>query len=251
MSEDYSVLSLKASPPDYTLSYGAHADQVADVRRGHRGKQLPLAVVIHGGFWRPAYDRQHAEAMGTALARAGWSVLTLEYRRNPGQPEAMWQDVQDALATLPSSVPEHNGELVLIGHSAGGHLVLLAAAKLKLLSLRGVVALAPVANLRLAHGLQLGSGAVQAFLGATPDQRPGFDPMNLSPSQVPITIVQGDDDQVVPPAVAKSYCSVFTATRLRALPGVGHFALIDPRTGAWEAVIDELTRLPTAGSIRP
>ena len=243
MSEDLSILTRKAAPPDHTLRYGAHPDQLADFRRGTRGGQLPLVVVIHGGFWKPAYDRSHAEAMGSALALAGWSVLTLEYRRSPGQPEAMLEDITSALRSLPALVAPHNGDVTLIGHSAGGHLVLWAAATLGLPNLRGVVALAPAADLRLAHGLQLGSGAVQAFLGSPPDQKPSMDPMNLPAPTVPVTLIQGDEDQVVPPAVAQSYCKAFPATRLVALPGVGHFALIDPLTPAWTAVLDALQKL--------
>lgn len=243
MSEDLSILTRTAAPADQTLSYGAHPDQLADLRRGARGAHLPLLVVIHGGFWKPAYDRSHAQAMSAALALAGWSVLTLEYRRIPGQPQAMLQDIASALTTLPSRVAPHNGKLLLIGHSAGGHLVLWAAAALPLASLRGVVALAPAADLRLAHGLQLGSGAVQSFLGTPPAQQPNLDPMNLSAPSMPVTLIQGEDDQVVPPAVAQSYCKAFPATRLVALPGVGHFALIDPLTPAWSVVLKELNTL--------
>lgn len=246
MSEDLSILTRSAAPADQTLSYGAHPDQLADLRHGARGVQLPLVVVIHGGFWKPAYDRSHAQAMSTALAMAGWSVLTLEYRRIPGQPQATVQDIACALARLPSRVAAHNGGMLLIGHSAGGHLVLWAAATLALPNLRGVVALAPAADLRLAHGLQLGSGAVQSFLGTHPEAQPTLDPMNLPAPAMPVTIIQGDDDEVVPPAVARSYCKAFPDTQLVALPGVGHFALIDPLAPAWSAVVETLQTLSAA-----
>jgi len=52
MSEDLSILSRTANPPDATLAYGEHADQVADIRYGARGSDLPLLVLIHGGFWK-------------------------------------------------------------------------------------------------------------------------------------------------------------------------------------------------------
>jgi acetyl esterase/lipase len=245
LTEDYSILTRTAGPADQTLAYGQHADQVADVRLGQRGKQWPLVALIHGGFWKPAYDRHHTEAMAVALAKAGWTVLTLEYRRIPGDPDAMVHDIQTALTTLPSQVTQHNGQLLLIGHSAGGHLALWAAAALSLPALRGVVALAPAADLRLAHGLQLGSGAVQGFLGSHPDQKPALDPMNLAAPVVPVTVIQGEGDQIVPMAVSQSYCRAFPKTRLRALPEVGHFALIDPQTSAWNAVVNELQNLST------
>ena len=243
MAEDLSILTRTATPPDQTLRYGPHPDQVADLRHGARGTLLPLVVVIHGGFWKPAYDRSHAQAMSAALAAAGWSVLTLEYRRTPGQPQDTVQDIAAALSTLVAQATPHNGDVLLIGHSAGGHLVLWAAAALAMPALRGVVALAPAADLRLAHGLQLGSGAVQSFLGTHPDDQPNLDPMNLKAPTVPVTIIQGEDDQVVPLAVAQSYCKAFPATRLVALPAVGHFALIDPFAPAWAAVLEALRAL--------
>ena len=246
MTEDYSILTRTAGPADRTLTYGQDPDQMADVRVGQRGAQLPLVVLVHGGFWKPAYDRHHTEAMAVALATAGWAVLSLEYRRIPGDPGAMVQDITTALTVLPAQVPQHNGQLLLIGHSAGGHLVLWAAAAAVLPALpkiRGVVALAPAADLRLAHGLQLGSGAVQAFLGTHPDAQPSFDPMQLPAPAMPVTIIQGEDDQIVPLAVAQSYCRAFSKTQLHVLPGAGHFALIDPHKPAWATVVEALRKL--------
>ena len=243
MAEDFSVLTRQATPPDLTLSYGDHPDQLADFRRGEQGAQRPLVVIVHGGFWKPQYDRAHAQSMSAAVALAGWSVLTLEYRRVPGQPQATLKDVATALDTLPARVAPHNGQLLLVGHSAGGHLVLWAAQALVLPALRGVVGLAPAANLRLAHGLNLGGGAVRSFLGSEPDAQPALDPMQLPAPLAAITIVQGADDEVVPPAVAQSYCATFPKTRLVAVPGAGHFSLIDPLQAAWSSVLEALGQL--------
>ncbi|ALT75946.1 alpha/beta hydrolase family protein [Paucibacter sp. KCTC 42545] len=243
MAEDLSILTRLASAPDLTLPYGDHEDQCADFRRGQEGAQRPLLVLVHGGFWKPAYDRAHAQAMSAALAQAGWSVLTLEYRRIPGQAQASLDDVAAALALLPARVAPHNGQLLLIGHSAGGHLALWAAATLTLPALRGVVALAPAADLRLADALNLGDGAVRKFLGSAPEHHPMVDPMQLPAPSVAITIVQGDADEVVPPAVAQSYCAAFPRTRLVAVPEAGHFALIDPLQAAWSEVLEALNQL--------
>lgn len=244
MSEDLSILSRTASPPDLTLSYGDHADQVADIRYGSKGDELALIVLIHGGFWKPEYDRAHAEAMSCALAEAGWTTLTLEYRRVSGEPDVTLEDVMTALALLPAQVQRHNGQVLLIGHSAGGHLVLWAAARCaqlgSSLALQGVVALAPAADLQMAHALNLGDGAVQRFLGQDPVHRTDVNPMNLPAPAVAVSIIQGDDDEIVPPAVAASYCAIFPMTRLVSLPNCGHFALIDPATNVWDVVLREL-----------
>ncbi len=243
MLEDESILTLKADPPDETLAYGSASDQVGDVRYGQAGARLPLVVLIHGGFWKPQYDRAHVEAMSSALAAAGWTVLTLEYRRFPGQPDVTLQDIASAIQTLPPRVERQDGSLLLIGHSAGGHLALWAAVKCATPTLQGVLALAPAADLRLSDALHLGDGAVRLFLGAPPEERPDVDQLQLPAPAIAATIVQGLADDEVPPAVARSYCAAFPATRLVELPDTGHFALIDPRSRAWPTVVAELRRL--------
>lgn len=252
MSEDLSVLTRSARPPDLTLAYGDDADQVADIRYGARGSELPLVVLIHGGFWKPEYDRVHVAAMSHALAEAGWTTLTLEYRRVSGQPDVTLQDMATALEALPARVERHNGQLLLIGHSAGGHsagghlALWLAAQSANLHShvrLQGVLALAPAADLQMAHALNLGDGAVHRFLGEVPLNRPDVNPMFLPAPEMAVTIIQGGEDEIVPPAIAKSYCAVFPNTRLVQLSGNGHFALIDPASTAWATVLRELKNL--------
>jgi acetyl esterase/lipase len=243
MSEDLSVLTRKASPADLSIRYGSDPDQVADIRYGQRGAQLPMVVLVHGGFWKPEYDREHVAAMSSALAAAGWTVMTLEYRRIPGNPDATLHDIEAAIGAAPSIQAPSNGKLLLIGHSAGGHLVLWAASKCAAPMLQGAVALAPAADLKLAHALQLGDGAVQRFLGANPALRPDVDPMHLPAPKVAVSIVQGSLDEVVPPTVPQSYCAAFPATRLVQLADSGHFAVIDPLSSAWPVVLSELRRL--------
>lgn len=243
MTEDLSVLTRNANPPDVTLRYGDDPDQVADVRYGRRGSELPLVVLIHGGFWKPEYDRAHAEAMSSALAEAGWTTLTLEYRRISGEPDISLNDIATALECLPAQVQRHNAQVLLVGHSAGGHLALWAAVRCVGVGLRGVLALAPAADLAMAYDLGLGDGAVQRFLGESPVHRPDVNPMRLPAPTVAVTIIQGVEDEIVPPAVAESYRAAFPETRLVQLPDCGHFALIDPASRAWEVVLSELRRL--------
>ncbi len=216
---------------------------MGDIRYGRRGARLPLVVLIHGGFWKPQYDRAHVAAMSSALAVAGWTVLTLEYRRIAGQPDATLQDIGSALQTLPPNVERQNGKMLLMGHSAGGHLVLWAAVKCATSALQGILALAPAADLYLSDKLDLGDGAVRRFLGTAPDERPDIDPMRLPVPGVAVTIVQGSADEVVPRAVSESYRAAFPSTRLIALPDTGHFALIDPQSSAWPTIVEEVRRL--------
>src|SRR5262249_59742106 len=95
---------------------------------------------------------------------------------------AAGDDVLAALAAVPSmvaataralgrEVPE-TGRPVLMGHSAGGHLALFAGRRVGRAATRGVVALAPVADLHEAYRLSLGGGAVAPPLGGGPGHAP-------------------------------------------------------------------------------
>src|SRR3954462_8346728 len=82
------VLTRPAPPPDFTLRYGKHADQVADVRLPAE-PDAPLVVFLHGGFWMAGYDRQHVGPLAADLADRGYAVATVEYRRI-GPPGGGW-----------------------------------------------------------------------------------------------------------------------------------------------------------------
>jgi len=238
MSEDRSVLSRKAPEPDQELRYGAHADQVIDYWPAKEYR--PLIVFLHGGFWRPEYDRVHARSLGAALSDLGWPVVSVEYRREPGKPDTTTADIRTALDALPDLVDVHAG-YVLMGHSAGGQLALWAASTLNPVRLRAVLALAPVADLLMADQRMIGDSAVQAFIGG--GVRNDLDPVHLPASIAPVTLIHGVNDTVVPIAVTESYFSAHPTAHLHRVPHCGHYELIDPQSDPWHDVTTELTRL--------
>jgi|SRR5215207_9676455 len=237
MNENRAVLSREAADPDELLRYGDHADQVIDV--WHAKDYRPAIVFIHGGFWRPEYDRMHARPLGEALAAEGWPVASIEYRREPGQPDASAEDVRDALEKLPELMDVHAG-FVLMGHSAGGHLALWAATTMNPVLLRGTVALAPVADLLMADRLGLDEGAVQDFLGS--GVRNDLDPVYLPAPITPVALIHGTADTRVPLTISESYVSAHPTARLIRVDHAGHYDLIDPETEAWHEVTTELTK---------
>ncbi|NEA89123.1 alpha/beta hydrolase, partial [Streptomyces sp. SID14436] len=147
------------------------------------------------------------------------------------------------------------------GHSAGGHLALWAAARHLLPAdapwrtdrpapLRGVVALAPVADLEVADKLAVCGGAVRQLLGG--DERFAerlryADPAVLLPTGIATTVVQGRTDVDVPQAVAESYADAAAkageVVGLTLLEDVGHFPLIDPTADACAVVAEEIAQL--------
>jgi acetyl esterase/lipase len=253
------------SAPDLTLSYGALPEHVVDLRLPVAAAgPAALVVVVHGGFWKAEWDRAHAAEQSAGLAATGHVVATVEYRRVrmagggwPGTLDdvAMLTDTVPALvaAALPGRVDE--ARTVLVGHSAGGHLVTWAASRHRLPSSSpwhraeplpvGVVSLAGVLDLTLAHRLGLGGGATEALLSGGPDDRPEryavADPARLLPTGVPTVAVHGSRDEEVPLELSRSYAAAAAAAgqhvALHELPGVDHMALIDPTSSAWPTVL--------------
>jgi acetyl esterase/lipase len=236
------ILSRPAPEPDDQLTWGPLPDQVADLFLG--SPESPLVIAIHGGFWRPAFDRTHLRHVGRALADLGYSTVLPEYRRIPGQPDVMTDDVRVALHVLGTTVHGYfNGRAVLLGHSAGGHLALWASAVCPPYGFAGTCALAPVADLRAADEANLGSGAVRDFLGTAATERPDLDPAELSAPQGRITLILGGRDDVVPAHVSSSYAHVHPAVDVQVVEEADHFDLIDPTSSSWHVITQALERL--------
>src|SRR4051794_7838497 len=101
-----SVLDRPAPPPAFGLAYGDHPEQVADVWLPPGSGPAPLVLLIHGGFWRQAYDRSHLAPLASTLAPAGFVVATVEFRRTGGAGgwPATFDDVAAAVARLPTAI---------------------------------------------------------------------------------------------------------------------------------------------------
>jgi acetyl esterase/lipase len=251
------VLDRPAPPPARTTAYGPDPAQVYDVRLPAAAAKDVTVVVVHGGFWRAEYDRAHAGCQAQAFADAGWPVAVLEYRRT-GMPGGGWPGTGDDVAAAVAAVradPDLPDRLVLVGHSAGGHLVAWAASRPWGAELAGVVSLAGVVDLRAAFGLRLGDGAVEAFLAGTPEERPeayaAADPALHAPL-APVVLVHGADDDVVPPVVARSYREKVAAlpltgevapVTLHEIAGCEHFGLIDPEHPAFAEALAAVSGL--------
>jgi len=263
-----SVLDRSAPGADLTVPYGTRPEQVIDLRLPPAPRQAakaPLIVLVHGGFWRPAYDRRHLGPMASALAAAGYVVAVPEYRR-AGMAEEGWtgpfNDIAAALDQVGGIARPHGADtrrITWAGHSAGGHLVLWAAARPGLPAgspwrrsggprpATHVVSLAGCSSLRLCAEWNLGAGAVRLLMGGGPDDVPEryavADPAALPAAPVPVTLVHGVDDDIVPLGMSQA----FTAGRLVEIPGAGHFDLIDPQSPAWPWVLSVLAGTPSEG----
>jgi dipeptidyl aminopeptidase/acylaminoacyl peptidase len=199
-----------------------------------------------------------------ALAARGYAVCALEYR-HPVPPDIGWPGTFDDIAAGLDTVPYvlrdliDTDRLVVLGHSAGGHLALWASARHRQphgsrwrraepAPITGVVSLAGICDLERAWQLRLGSDAVGSLLGGAPDVRPEqyavTDPMRLVPTGVRTVVMHGDSDDSVPVEVSRAYATAARAsgdeTDLRVLAGADHFDLIDPLSTAWPHVLEAL-----------
>jgi acetyl esterase/lipase len=243
------ILTLPAPPSDVRLSYGSDPLQIIDFR--FASGSAPLVVHLHGGFWRNRFDLLHGGHICSALTAVGLTTANVEYRR-VGDAGGGWPGtLDDALAALRFAQSRVPGQPTIItGHSAGGHLALCLGNRVP--KLAGVVALGPVACLREAWALGLGSGAVEEFLQATPAQDPeryrAACP-SLHKSAVPRVLIHGSADDIVPISVSRTYIAARAAdpVSLIELPGADHFDPIDPRATAWSTVLATIRKLLSGG----
>jgi acetyl esterase/lipase len=101
---------------------------------------LPVVVYVHGGAWR-AGDKSNQIADKVRLfTGAGYAFASVNYRLSPADPTVLDpgrsrfpdhpHDIGEAIGWLKSHVGDHGadpGRMLLIGHSAGAHLVSLVS----------------------------------------------------------------------------------------------------------------------------
>ena len=241
------ITELAPVPAEKRIRYGEQPSQFFDVFLPKTKRELGAAMMIHGGFWRVKYDLLHTSHLCAALADAGIAVANLEYRR-VGEIGGGWPgSYEDVLTGFDRVAQEFSPTLVVLGHSAGGHLALRMAVDR---SPAGVVALAPVADLQRAYQLNLSHGAAAEFVAGTPQSdREGFqaaDPMRHR-SNVKRTLLHGTNDDVVPISLSESFVRARGAdsgkVRLARIEGADHFDVIDPQSQAWEDVVSSVRGL--------
>jgi acetyl esterase/lipase len=242
------VATLSFRAADEQIVYGANSLQYALL---WRAKQLenktpqPLVILVHGGCWLSAYDIQHTYALSTGLAQAGFNVWSIEYRRS-GDIGGGWPGTYDDVkAGILASTSYNSGEFdltesVLVGHSAGGHLALLAGGAIK--QLKGVIGLAAITDIEeYAVGSNSCQQVTKDFMQGMPTDKPTEYHM-ANPSKqllhVNSVILHGDKDNIAP---------AFELNKLERkiimLDGVGHFDWIHPGSEAFVTLTQQLNGL--------
>ena len=248
----YDVLQLHAGTPDELFQYGDSPSQFAELWFPEPGERpAPVVAFIHGGCWLREYGIEHSHALATALKCAGYAVWNMEYRR-VGEAGGGWpgslEDIQAALEllmTLPlDGLNLH--EPIIAGHSAGGHLALLAThgmaqSRVPDAAAPAVIGLAPIIDIaHYATGEGSCNKAAVQFMGGAPDELPQRYRAATPPwpaAQMRGLILMGQRDDIVPPQAR------YLPPGRSAWTNAGHFDWIHPGTPACREFLEQLGAL--------
>jgi len=118
-AENYRAAALEAGHAQLGLSYGDTPRQFIDLFLPAAGETAPLAIFVHGGYWRsldPSIFSQTARGLngrGIAVAVAGYDLC----------PNVTIADIIEQIRRACAFLWQRYGRRMLMyGHSAGGHL---------------------------------------------------------------------------------------------------------------------------------
>jgi arylformamidase len=118
-AEDYRAEMLKRDRAELGLSYGDTPRQFLDLFLPETGDTAPLAMFIHGGYWR-AFDPSFSSHMARGLNGCGVAVAVVGYDLCPIVTIA---DIIEQMRRACAFLWQRYGRRILVyGHSAGGHL---------------------------------------------------------------------------------------------------------------------------------
>lgn len=125
-------LSREKSACRLDLEYGTHASERLDLfpAQTEHSALAPVLVFIHGGYWR-ALDKADHSFLAPVFTDEGAMVVIPNYALCPSvSMEHIPLQLVQALAWVWRHAAEHGGDpnqIVLVGHSAGGHLAAMLA----------------------------------------------------------------------------------------------------------------------------
>ena len=207
--------------------------------------RIPVVVLIHGGFWREIYTRDTLDSLAVDLVARGYATWNVEYRRVP--PIGAWRttisdvvDAIDAVHALAERVPIDAEKTIVLGHSAGAHLAVLAAARTAH-PIASMVLLGGVLDLSL---LPTEHDALPIFLGDELDtHRNAVDPCQNIPVDIAALVVHGTEDTSVDPTHSTNYVTAARSANAEvthvSLDGSDHWDIIDASSPTWESIAEQ------------
>ena len=248
------------------IRYGADSQQYGQLYNPSIVNKKPVVIVIHGGYWKDNHslDTYPTKYIVEYLLGFPVAVWNLEYRRmntfgdNEVAPyPAIFRDVMegvDVLAQYADSEMLDLNRVLIIGHSAGGHLATWAASRhllptscelyrRKAQKVSGVISIAGILDLWRECDIEQPEQIIK-LLGGTQQEFPKrynlASPKALRPDDVDITIVHGLKDDVVKFNQALSYCEGAGGNvSYISIKGADHFGMLpitQSYTKGWQLV---------------
>ena len=242
----YREEATKEGRAEIGLKYGPSPRQTIDIFKPNGGANGPLALFIHGGYWRslePSSFSQMARGMNAHGVTVAVSGYDLAPQVSIGQ---IVEQTQQACLYLWKRL---NKRIMVSGHSAGGHLAacMVATDWTKLgapadlaptgYAISGLFDLAPLLHLATNADFKLDAAEARRI-------SPLFWP--LVRGKVLDAVVGGDESSEFlrhSKSIADDWRERGAQTRYEALPGMNHFTICDPMTDANSAMTKRLVEL--------
>ena len=220
------------------------AGLLADIAYPESKEKLPAIISVHGGRWKGGHKRDASTIKVDQWAGFGFFAMSIDYRLVGCTPApACYQDFQCAIRYVHAHADELNvdtNRIFLIGQSAGGHLVSLAATlgdgpwprtggwEKASNNVRAVISVAACYELPT-----LSWGNIWTPAGEDPDKaRALASPVNhVSATMKPLLVIHSDTDKSVPIDNALLMVEALKKAgadyQFHRYPDLGHMGIID------------------------
>jgi arylformamidase len=247
-AEDYRAEAMKERRAELGLSYGSSLRQFIDLFSARGAVKAPLALFIHGGYWR-SLDPSLFSHMARGLNAHDVTVAVVGYDLCP---EVTIAEIIEQIRHACLFLWLRTGQRMMIyGHSAGGHLAatmlatewqarypkappdLVPAAY----SISGLFDLTPLVGIPMAHDLRLDESEARTLsplFWPAPKGRP-FDAV--------VGALESSEFLRQSRTVADSWGEAGAQTRYEAVPGANHFTVIDALADPHSAMVRRLAEL--------
>lgn len=240
-AENYRAERLKAGCAELGLSYGDTPRQTVDLFLPDATDSAPLAMFVHGGWWRSLEPSSFSQ-MARGLNVRGIAVAVAGYDLCPNVTIAdIINQVRRACAFL---WQRYERRFLVYGHSAGGHLTsamvatdwasLYPKAPADLVpagyAIAGVFDLAPLVGISVNQDLRLDAAEarrVSTALWHAPAGRT-FDAVAGA--------LESDEFKRQSRLIADAWRQDGVETRYEEISGANHFTILDPLTDAQSAI---------------
>ena len=247
-AEDYRVLAMEERRAELGLSYSDTPRQTIDLFWPTSAEKGPLALFIHGGYWKsldPSMFSHVARGLngrGVGVAVAGYNLC----------PDVTISNIIDEMRHACLFLWQRTGHRILVyGHSAGGHLAgAMAATDWHALypkmpadfipaaySISGLFDLAPLLQVASAQDLRLNADEAHRV-------SPVFWPAPAG--RVFDAVVGGAESSEFlrqSRIIADAWKKGGAETRYEEFPGANHFTVIDPLSDPDSAMVSRLADL--------